>query len=250
MIGKTLIAASLLVTTLAANAAAQEVQPGFDPSSELPKVSLPQRVLSTPTPAAVQKPAPEASTAVTRNGTARTANDLKSAPPGALEAAAASSAKPAANASTTNGSSVENKYRAGMTLYGKARAYDGHTLLVDGHPVRLNGIEAPGLRQVCSTASRTAWRCGQKAFERLSALVRTGKVRCTVVGPAGHGAAATCSASQTKDIGAFLVGEGLALPNRQSLGSYNSAAAGAMSARRGLWIGPFTDPAKWRLENR
>ena len=250
MIGKTLIAASLLVTTLAANAAAQEVQPGFDPSSDLPKVSLPQRTTSAQAPAAVQKPVPEVSTAVTRNGTTRTANDLKSAPPGALQAAAASSATPAANATTTNGSNVENKYRAGMSLYGKARAYDGHTLLVDGHPVRLNGVEAPGLRQVCSTGARTTWRCGQKAFERLSALVRAGKVRCTVTSPAGHGAAATCSASQTKDIGALLVGEGLALPNRQSLGAYNSAASGAMNARRGLWIGPFTDPAKWRLENR
>lgn len=250
MIGKTLIAASLLVTSLAASAAAQEVQPGFDPSSELPKVSLPQRALSTPTPPAVQKPAPEVSMAVTRNGTTRTANDLKLAPPGALQAATASSTTPAANTATTNGTSGENKYRAGMSLYGKARAYDGHTLLIDGHPVRLNGIEAPGLRQVCSTASRTTWRCGQKAFERLSALVRTGKVRCTVISPAGHGAAATCSASQTKDIGALLVGEGLALPNRHSLGAYNSAAAGAMKARRGVWIGPFTDPAKWRLENR
>lgn len=250
MIGKTLIAASMLVMTLAANAAAQEVQPGFDPSSDLPKVSLPQRALPTPTPTAVQRPAPEVSTAVTRNGTIRTATDLKSAPPGALQAAAASSATPAANAATTNGTNVDNKYKVGMSLYGQARAYDGHTLLVDGHPVRLNGIEAPGVRQVCSTAARTTWRCGQKAFERLSALVRTGKVRCTVIAPAGHGAAAACSASQTKDIGALLVGEGLALPNRQSLGAYNAAAAGAMKARRGLWIGPFTDPAKWRLENR
>lgn len=240
----------MLVTAVVANAAAQEVQPGFDPSSDLPRVSLPQRTLSAPVQPAIQKPAPEVSKAVTRNGPTRTARDLKSAPPGALQAATAAS-NPLSSASTApSGSNGENKYRAGMSIYGIARAYDGHTLLVDGHPVRLNGIEAPGLRQVCSTSARTQWRCGQKAFERLAALVSTGKVRCTVVGPAGHGAAATCSASRTKDIGALLVGEGLALPNRHSAGAYTGEATAAMNARRGLWIGPFTDPAKWRLGNR
>jgi endonuclease YncB( thermonuclease family) len=250
MIGKTLFTASLLVTALATNAVAQEVQPGFDPSSTLPTVSLPQRNISTPTPPAVRKPAPEVSTGVTRNGTTRTTSDLNSAPPGALQAAGASSSTRSSNLKTPDSANSENKYRAGMTLYGAARAYDGHTLLVDGHPVRLNGIEAPGLRQVCSTAARTSWRCGQKAFERLSALVRTGKVRCTVISSAGHGAAATCSAAQTKDIGALLVAEGLALPNRQSVGAYNSAAVSAMKSKRGLWIGPFVDPAKWRVDNR
>lgn len=248
MIRKTFIVAATLVTALASNVTAQEVQPGFDPSTALPKVSLPQRTLSPPSQPAIQKPVLEVSTAVTRNGATRTANDLKRAPEGALKAAASASktAQPADNSSGT----AESKYKAGMSLYGRARAYDGHSLLVDGHPVRLNGIEAPGLRQLCSTASRTSWRCGQKSFERLAALVGTGKVRCTVTAPAGHGAAATCSASQTKDIGALLVAEGLALPNRQSVGSYNAQALSAMKARRGLWMGPFTDPAKWRLENR
>ncbi|MBY3155560.1 thermonuclease family protein [Rhizobium laguerreae] len=248
MIRKTFIVAATLVTTLAANADAKDVKPGFDPASALPSVSLPQTAQQLQVQPSVRKPSPEVSTAVTRNGTTKTTTDLKSAPVGALQAAAASTTAVRNSAErSTNG---ETRYKAGVTLYGKARAYDGHTLTVDGNPVRLNGIEAPGLRQVCSTPTRTSWRCGQKAFERLAALVGSGKVRCTVAAPAGHGAAATCSAAQTKDIGALLVSEGLALPNRQSAGIYNSAAVSAMTARRGLWIGPFTDPAKWRLENR
>jgi endonuclease YncB( thermonuclease family) len=248
MIRKTFLVTAALVTALSANAPAQEVKPGYDPSSTLPSVSLPQRTQQTSFPTNLQKPAPEVSTAVTRNGTNKTTTDLKKAPEGALRAAAAVST--AAKTATAGSTTTENKYKAGQTLYGRARAYDGHTLTVDGNPVRLNGIEAPGLRQVCSTPTHTSWRCGQKAFERLASLVSSGKVRCTVVSKAGNGAAATCSGAQTKDIGALLVSEGLALPNRQSAGIYNSAAVSAMTARRGLWIGPFTDPAKWRLENR
>jgi endonuclease YncB( thermonuclease family) len=248
MIRKTFLVTAALVTALAVNASAQEVKPGYDPDSTLPSVSLPQRAPQMQLQTNVQKPVPEVSTAVTRNGANTTTTDLKKAPDGALRAAAASST--AAKTTTTGSTTTESKYKAGQSLYGKARAYDGHTLLVDGNPVRLNGIEAPGLRQVCSTATGTSWRCGLKAFERLAFLVGSGKVRCTVVAPAGNGAAAVCSGAQTKDIGALLVSEGLALPNRQSAGIYNSAAVSAMTARRGLWIGPFTDPAKWRLANR
>jgi endonuclease YncB( thermonuclease family) len=248
MILKTLIVAATLATAVTSQAYAQDVQAGFDPSSILPTVSLPQRTSTALATPVNQKPSPEVSTAVTRNGTIRSTTDLQRAPDGALEAAAATSSGLRPQSTTSDNS--ENKYRAGMILYGKAQAFDGHTLLVDGHAIRLNGIEAPGIKQLCSTVALTSWRCGQKAFERLSALVNSGKVRCTVVSSAGHGAAATCSASQTKDIGALLVMEGLALPNRHSSGIYNGQVTTARNARRGLWIGPFTDPAKWRLENR
>lgn len=246
MIRTTLITAAMLIT-LASNALAQEAAPGFDPTTQLPSVSLPQRfgaITVTPT---IHKPVLEVSTEVTRSGGTQTTSNMMSAPEGALEAAASTIVSPTSTGANNDG---KPKYVAGMVLYGQARAYDGHTLLIDGHPVRLNGIEAPGLKQLCSTPSGTAWRCGQKAFDRLAALVNTGKVRCVVVSPAGHGAAATCSASQTKDIGALLVSEGLAVPNRFSVGVYTAAANSAIKGRRGLWIGPFNDPAKWRSVNR
>jgi endonuclease YncB( thermonuclease family) len=248
MTNRTCIVAVALFAGLVTNVAAQEIRPGYSPDRTLPTVSLPQRT-QTVQQTSIQRPDSEVSTAVTRNGATRTTTDLKKAPPGALQAAAASS-RASATAQTATSTETKKKYSAGMVLYGKARAYDGHSLIVDGNPVRLNGIEAPGLAQTCSTSARTSWKCGQKAFDRLVELVGTGMVRCTVVAPAGYGAAATCSAAQAKDIGALLVSEGFALPNRQSAGTYNSAALAAMNSRRGLWIGPFTDPAKWRLEHR
>lgn len=225
---------------------AQELRAGFDPTSALPSVSLPQRTPSLSPPTTQRTQSPSASTDVTRTGRTRLATDMKTAPSGALQAAAAASN----TVQSQQSSPQESKYRAGMVIYGNAKAFDGHTMLVDGHAVRLNGVEAPGLAQTCSTQAGTAWKCGQRAFDRLSGLVRVGKVRCVVDATAGHGAAATCSASQTRDIGAFLVSEGLALPNPHSAGRYNTEAVAAMKARRGLWIGPFTDPSKWRNGKR
>ena len=133
-----------------------------------------------------------------------------------------------------------------MVFYGQARAYDGHSLLLDGNPLRLNGIEAPGLKQLCTTSSGTSWRCGQKAYERLAALVSRGKVKCVVTAPAGHGAAVKCSTVGVRDIGETMLFDGLAVPNRQSDGVYRSAASAAAGYRRGMWTGSFVDPAKWR----
>jgi endonuclease YncB( thermonuclease family) len=243
-----LVALAAVLTV--SNVRAQELQPGYDPSGALPTVSLPQRSSYQPaaTPA---KPAQEASTSILRSGGAQTSTDMLKAPEGALKAASASSPKPTVSRTAQTPASTEaSKYVAGMTIYGKAKAYDGHSLLVDGNPVRLNGIEAPGAAQLCTTAQGVSWRCGRKASEKLAALVDGRNVRCVVTSPAGHGAAAICSASQAKDIGAIMVSEGLAVPNRHSAGVYAREMLSASGAKRGMWMGGFTDPAKWRLQNR
>nr|WP_250807261.1 thermonuclease family protein [Neorhizobium tomejilense] len=250
MIRTTIVFAALVAALSASTAYAQEVTPGFEPQTSLPKVSLPQRTNTVPKTPTLAKPAAEASTSIQRSGGTQTTTDLKKAPEGALKAAAAATQVPSPAASTTPSAKTENKYRAGMMLYGDAKAYDGHSLLVGGNPVRLNGIEAPGMKQLCYTAQGTAWRCGLKAYERLAALVNGKKVRCVVNAPAGHGAAATCSASQTKDVASLLVAEGLAVPNRQSAGAYAGEVGRASATKSGMWIGGFTDPAKWRLQNK
>lgn len=243
-----LATAAFIVAVTSGTAYAQTLTPGFDPSSPLPSVSLPQRVTTTAARPAAPAEQPKQSTSITRNGGTATVSDRTKAPEGSLKAASGGNSP--ATPTTATVATSQSKYTSGMVLYGSAKAYDGHSMLVDGNPVRLNGIEAPGLKQTCSTAKGTAWKCGQKAYERLSALVGSGKVRCVVDSPAGHGAAVTCSGARTKDIAELLVSEGLAVPNEHSGGKYTAAARSAMAAKRGIWMGPFKDPAKWRIANR
>ena len=144
----------------------------------------------------------------------------------------------------------QRRYIEGQKLTGLGKTYDGHSITVDGNPVRLNGIEAPGRGQLCHTKSGTAWRCGKKAYERLAVLVDGKKVSCIVDSPAGTGAAATCSSSRVSDIGRLLVSEGLAIPNKHSKNVYRQEVRSANSMKKGIWVGSFKEPSKWRLQNQ
>lgn len=143
---------------------------------------------------------------------------------------------------------VEKKYRKGMVLSGNAAVKDGHSLVVDGHPVRLNGVEAPGLAQMCNTPSMTVWPCGSKAAQRLVQLIDGDAVTCQVVDQAGHGAAAVCSTRSIRDLGEMLVSEGFAVPNSHGR-TYGAVALSAQQARKGLFIGSFIHPTRWRIQN-
>lgn len=141
-------------------------------------------------------------------------------------------------------------YFAGMRIEGKATIVDGHTLFVSGHALRLHGIEAPALAQECKTVVGTAWPCGKKAMERLSALADGQAVSCAVEESAGEGAAVTCSVRGISDVGRIMAEEGLAVPNGYDRGRYANVAALARENRAGLWSGTFVAPWNFRKNLR
>lgn len=141
------------------------------------------------------------------------------------------------------------RYAVGQVIVGRAAVADGHSMTVSGHAIRLHGVEAPGLAQTCSTASGTAWRCGQEAMKFLSSLADGKDVTCTVTAPAGHGAAALCGGRSAQDLGKAMAEAGLAVPNGHDRGYYSAASAAAKQAGRGLWLGRFDPPWDWRRGN-
>lgn len=141
-------------------------------------------------------------------------------------------------------------YVPGQVIVGKAKAYDGHSLLVNGHPIRLDGIDAPGLTQTCYTTSMTVWNCGKRALNLLERLVLNGNMSCIVTSSAGHGAAAICSTLEIKDVGMFLIKEGFAIPNGLGRSKYANEVNTAKNNRSGIWAGSFVDPKIWRARNQ
>lgn len=130
-----------------------------------------------------------------------------------------------------------------------AEVLDGHSMAIDGHAVRLHGAEAPGFLQACQTGSGTAWPCGRKAMERLTALAGGKKVDCTVAASAGNGAASFCSVRGIRDLGHLMVQEGLAVPNGHAGKMYDRPAEAAKAGKAGLWGGRFEAPWTWRRGN-
>ena len=206
---------------------------GKPPSVSLP-APAPQTVVKTVAPGV--SPEPEIATSSARAAaTGETAPDT-------TKPAVPKPAGPAAAARTPS-------YAPGTRISGVAEVLDGHSMSIDGHAVRLHGAEAPGLLQTCQTASGTAWPCGKKAMERLTALAGGKKVDCTVTASAGTGAAALCAVRGIPDLGLFIVTEGFAVPNGHDKGNYSRAFEAARATKAGLWTGKFEAPWTWRRAN-
>ena len=138
---------------------------------------------------------------------------------------------------------------ASPPISGTARAGDGDSLTVGATRIRLFGIDAPELNQVCQRGGK-AWSCGQAAAEQLSALVAGHEVRCIPVGADQHDRVlARCTAGQV-DLNRTMVAAGYAVAFRRYSQTYVSAEDSARVARRGLWSGTFEMPAEVRAQAR
>lgn len=132
-------------------------------------------------------------------------------------------------------------------LAGPPRVIDGNTLVVAGQRIRLSGIDAPDLDQVCQHAARD-YPCGKVARAALWDLVAGLDVRCAPEDgpPAEDGSIlATCTAGDFS-LSENMVYAGWALADPQAPDRYLAAQADAEKARRGLWRGRFDPPWKWR----
>jgi endonuclease YncB( thermonuclease family) len=142
---------------------------------------------------------------------------------------------------------VVNRMLPRAELRGETRVVDGDSLVIGGVVVRLKGIDAPEMRQVCRRGG-AEWRCGLEAAERLRALVDGANLRCTRAGEDRNGRVlAVCRAAGDVDIGARLVREGWAVSYDTN---YLTEEREAREATRGIWASEFERPRSWRRLHR
>jgi endonuclease YncB( thermonuclease family) len=129
---------------------------------------------------------------------------------------------------------------------GQARVIDGDTVDVAGRRIRLQGIDAPELRQTCVRGGHS-FSCGRDVRAQLIAFLAERPVRCRVVDiDVYRRAVARCSVG-ADDIGFWIVSTGLALATEG--GAYASAQQDAQRERRGLWSGEWQEPRRFREEH-
>jgi endonuclease YncB( thermonuclease family) len=127
---------------------------------------------------------------------------------------------------------------------GEARAADGDSLRVGSDRVRLLGIDAPELDQICWTGEGAEWPCGRDAREAMTALLEAGSISCRTEGADKYGRfLARCEVGGV-DIAEAIVRQGFAIATE----GYGGAEAAARNAKRGIWQGRFTPPRQWRDE--
>ena len=127
-------------------------------------------------------------------------------------------------------------------MSGRARIVDGDTLVLVGKRIRLVGIDAPELRQVCQRNGRD-WACGIEAKGYLAALIGGAKTMCEADGSDKYGRLLAVCRVENRDLNAAMVDGGYAI----AFGEYETEEAIARQKRLGLWAGTFDVPRQWRL---
>lgn len=128
---------------------------------------------------------------------------------------------------------------------GVATVIDGDTLEVRGRRIRLHAVDAPEARQTCRRGTET-WRCGQEAALALADRVGRRLVRCEQTDTDRYRRIIARCSAEGEDLGAWLVGQGLAVAHRRYGRDYVEVETEAREARRGLWAGSFAMPWDWR----
>ncbi len=124
--------------------------------------------------------------------------------------------------------------------------HTGSIFLVNGHVVKLYGIDAPMLEQRCVSGTGSWYDCGRLSRQTLNQMIGGRTVACRSVIEDGRGNyVATCTLG-TKDIASEIVALGWAVTNRKTTNMYAGEEARARQNRLGLWGGRFMMPSKYR----
>ena len=130
-------------------------------------------------------------------------------------------------------------------LQGHARVIDGDSLNIDGQPVRLMGIDAPELDQLCQINGRD-WQCGRAAVKALRNRVSGQSLQCATYGPDKFDRLLAICRLGSIEINAWMVEEGWAV----DFGGYPGEESTARRTKAGIWQGSFEFPVDWRRAHK
>jgi len=128
---------------------------------------------------------------------------------------------------------------------------DGDSLKRDKKRYRIQGIDAPELKQLCWIEDKQ-WPCGEASRDYLVNLQNKGGFLCIKVGEDRYKRDIVKCSVQTgdgiKDVGSIMVEEGYALAYRKYSKEYIEEEKIAKDNKRGIWKSRFIYPWEWRAE--
>jgi endonuclease YncB( thermonuclease family) len=134
-------------------------------------------------------------------------------------------------------------------LTGLAHVIDGDTVTIGTTHIRLEGIDAPEMDQVCLNIKGERWSRGIASRDQLSSHIDGRTISCAARGQDRYSRTlAGCSVSG-ENLNAWMVREGWALAYLQYSREYVADEGAARKERKGMWAGAFIAPWDWRHRN-
>jgi endonuclease YncB( thermonuclease family) len=136
---------------------------------------------------------------------------------------------------------------AGQPIY----VIDGDSFTVGNRQLRLDGIDAPELHQMCADVAGTEWPCGRSARAALETLLLAPGLSCVAeVQDRYARSVANCRSSSLPDIAAAQVQAGMAVSHEfNGMRDYGGEEDSARTQKRGIWQGAFIRPDAWRAQH-
>lgn len=127
----------------------------------------------------------------------------------------------------------------------RVRVIDGDTLDLEGVKVRLKGIDAPEIKQLCRK-DKNIFNCGELAKRSLEALILDKVVSCNKSSIDKYGRYISYCTNGDKSLNHEMIKHGLAYTymNHNAILALSEYKACFMQS--GLWSGKFDKPWKWR----
>ena len=145
-------------------------------------------------------------------------------------------------------------------ISGIPKIIDGDTVHINENIFRLEGIDAPEMRQKCKKESLKIsfiigftfykdYNCGKVSKEKLKNKIRGSEIKCIFTTKDRYKRyIATCYKEKT-NLNQWMVRNGYAIAYRRYSKKYVSDEDFAKENKLGLWQGKFMNPEKWRKLN-
>ena len=148
-------------------------------------------------------------------------------------------------------SSTVNASWAKPILYtGKAKVIDGDTLVIKDTKIRLAGVDAPELKQNCFKNKKVE-PCGKIIKSKVEQATENKEVICNSLGTDMYGRVLGECFVKDININEWLIREGLAVYYyNKNCKHYKQLEKQAKKEKLGLWDTKFTEPKKFRKENK
>ena len=145
-------------------------------------------------------------------------------------------------------------------ISGIPKVVDGDTIHINNYKFRLEGIDAPEMRQQCKKESLKNsfligftfykdYSCGRVSKEKLITKINTSEIKCISSSKDRYKRfIATCFKGKT-NLNQWMVRNGFAIAYRRYSKKYVPDEVFAKENKLGLWQGKFMEPEKWRKLN-